>query len=97
MVFPKVTFDIFEFFLINLSSTEIHSNVFIIVIFSEELAYRIDRVAVKFLNSRGWKCHSDYSISDVCKIKIEAIFFVSIFRSTNDFSKKVHFRSLEFI
>ena len=51
MILPKVAFDIFQFLFINLSSTKIYSNVFIIVIFSKELTNRVNRIAVEFLNT----------------------------------------------
>lgn len=90
MILPKVAFDIFQFFFINLSSTKIYSNVFIIVIFSKELTNRVNRIAVEFLNTWCWESHSYDSIGDIGEVKIKAIFFVSIFRSPYDFSQKVH-------
>lgn len=90
MILPKVAFNIFEFFLINLSSTKIDSNVFIIMIFREELTHRVNRITIEFLNSWCRESHSYDSISNICEIKIEAIFFISIFRSPYNLSKKIH-------
>lgn len=97
MIFPKVAFDIFEFFFIDLPATEIDSNVFIIVIFCEELTYRVNRIAVKFFDPRSGECHGNDSISYVSKIKIKPILLVSVFWPANNFPQKVHvLNSLEF-
>lgn len=90
MILPKVAFDIFQFLFINLSSTKIYCDVFIIMIFRKELTYRVNRIAVEFLNSWCWESHSYNSIGDISEVKIKAILFVSIFRSSDDLSKKVH-------
>ncbi len=86
MVFPFVAFDIFEFLLIDLSTTEVDRDVLIVMVLVEKVTDRVDGVTVKFLNSRGRKSHGDNSISDVSEIKVEAVFLVPVFRPTDNLS-----------
>jgi len=46
MIFPVVTLYILEFLFVNLPATQVDSDVFIVVIFSQELADRVYRVAI---------------------------------------------------
>jgi hypothetical protein len=86
VVFPIVAFDVFEFLLIDLSATEVDRDVLIVMILVEKVTDRVDRVAVKFLNSRSGERHGNDSIGDVCEIEVEAVFFVPVFGSTDNLS-----------
>lgn len=49
MIFPRKTHDILQHFLINLTTTDINSKVFVLMIGFQQLGYGVDWIPVKFL------------------------------------------------
>lgn len=86
MVFPVIAFNIFEFFLIDFSATEVDGNVLIVMILIEELSDGVDGVAVEFFDSGGGEGHGDDSVGDVGEIEVESVFLVPVFGATDNLS-----------
>ena len=68
MILPLITLNIPQFLLIDISATQIDSDVFIVMVFQKEFTDGIDWVAIEFLETWCGEGHGDDAIGYVGEV-----------------------------
>lgn len=74
MVLPVVADYVLEDCLVDLASTDIDGEVFVIVMGLKQFGYGVDRVSIKLLYSRRGESHGDNSGRNISQIKVKPVF-----------------------
>ncbi len=85
MVLPIKTNHILEYTLINRPSTNVHRNVFVLMLLLHKLSNGINRVPVQFLYPRSRKSHRDYPRRNVSQVQVVPVLLIPLLRTTHNF------------
>lgn len=94
MVLPIVTTDVLKLLIFDTASADVDGNVFILMGILEELADRVNRVPIEFLDSWGRESHGDDSMSNVGEVEIVPKLFETFFWSAYYLAQEIHFSAI---